>query len=245
MKRLAAFALACALSATAAAQEAFPLPPKEWPAPVHDNPIIPFLFVDRLEYRFTQGSDASLWDIQGWVGSDYHKLWLKSEGETRGARTEEGDVQALYARLIAPFWYLQAGVRAHLEPKPSRNSVVLAVQGLAPYWFEVEASTFLDEKGKLSARFEAEYDQLLTQRWILQPRIEANFSASRDEERGLGRGFNDVEIGLRLRYEFRRQFAPYIGVSWTRQLGATADIARGENEEVSEKAVVLGVRIWL
>ena len=245
MKHLVILLLASVLSATALAQQAdFPAPPKDWPAPVHDSPIIPFLFVDRLERRFTGGKDAALWDVQAWIGDDYNKFWLKSEGENEGARTEQGDVQALYARLLSPFWYLQAGVRAHLRPQPSRNSLVLALQGLAPYWFDVEASAFLDERGKLSGRFEAEYDQLLTQRWILQPRIETNFSASNDEERGLRRGFNDVEVGLRLRYELRRQVGPYIGVNWSRRLGATADLARNAGESVTERSFVLGIRIW-
>lgn len=233
-------------SATAwAQQERFPLPPKAWPAPVHDDPVFRFLLLDRLEYRAQKGADARVWDIQGWVGGDYNKLWLKSEGEKSvGGRTEEADVQALYARLFAPFWYFQAGVRAETRPTPTRNSLVLGVQGLAPYWFDVEASAFFAEGGKLSARLEAEYDFLISQRLILQPRVETGFAASSDAERGVGRGFNDVELGLRLRYEFTRQFAPYIGVNWTRKVGDTADLARSRGEDVTERGVVLGLRAW-
>lgn len=233
-------------SATAWAQQGrFPLPPSAWGPPVHDNPLIPFLLVDRLEYRAQKGADARVWDVQGSIGGDYNKLWIKSEGEkTVGGQTAEADLQALYARLISPFWYLQAGVRAQTRPTPSRNSLVLGVQGIAPYWFDVEASAFFAEGGKLSARLEAEYDFLLTQRLILQPRVETGFAASSDAERGVGRGFNDVEFGLRLRYEFTRQFAPYIGVNWSRKVGDTADLARRRGEDVKEYGVVVGLRAW-
>src|SRR5690606_4587096 len=124
------------------------------------------------------------------------------------------------------------------------NAAVIGIQGLAPYWFEVEASAYLAEGGDVSARFEAEYDILFTQRLILQPRFETGLAASRDRERGIGRGFNDVTLGLRLRYEIKREFAPYIGVTWTRALGETADFARREGEDINEFAVVAGVRMW-
>lgn len=245
MKGILAAVVLGASGTLAHAQEAtFPLPPAQWPEPVHDTPTIPFLFIDRLEYRFTQGTDVRMWDVQGWVGTDYNKLWIKSEGESSGSRTEQGDVQLLYARLVSPFWYMQAGVREHMRPSPSRESLVLAVQGLAPYWFDVEASAFVDTNGKVSGRFEAEYDLLLTQRLILQPRFETNFALSSDDARALGRGFNDVELGLRLRYEFDRRFAPYIGVNWSRKVGATASLAREQGETVRESAVVVGLRVW-
>lgn len=226
-------------------QDQFPLPLKTWPRPVMDQQTFAFLLIDRLEYRWQSGADLRVWDIQGWVGGDYNKLWLKSEGEdVAGGRTEQAEIEALYARLVAPFWYLQAGLREDMRPTPSRTSLVLGVQGLAPYWFDVEAATYLNQKGKLSVRFEAEYDVLLTQRLILQPRFDTAIAASSDRERGVGQGFNSVELGLRLRYEFRRQFAPYIGVTWSRKLGETADFARTEKQDVSETAVVAGVRVW-
>ncbi len=229
-----------------AAQGDFPLPPQNWPMPVEDHPIIPFLLGDFLEYRVQKGADARAWDAQAWVGGDYNKIWFKSEGEQgTTARTEQADLQALYARLISPFWYLQVGAREHFLPKPGRGSLVVGVQGLAPYWFDVEASVFLDQKGKVSARASLEYDLLFTQRLVLQPRFETNLSATTDEERGLGRGFNDIELGLRLRYEVWRQFAPYIGGNWTRRLGSTADLARQAQGDVSEASLVIGLRVWL
>lgn len=239
-----ALALAVAPFSALAQQDRFPLPPKEWPSPVTDRPMIPFVRLDRLEHRWQKGADAQVWDAEAWFGSDDNKLWLKSEGERiRGEGTEEADLQALYARRISPYWHLQAGVRRELRPSPAQNYGVLAIQGLAPYWFETEASLFF-RGGDVSGRLEAEYDQLLTQRLILQPRIETNFSGASDPERGVGSGINDVQLGLRLRYEVRREFAPYIGISWTRKVGDTADIALSRGEDVREYGIVAGVRIW-
>ena len=230
-------------SALAQQQDPYPLPPKEWPQPVMDTERFTFLLLDRLEYRARSGNDAWAWDAQAWWGGDSNKLWLKSEGEGewRGA-AGHADIQALYARRIAPYWHLQAGVRQEARPEPSRNTGVLAIQGLAPYWFGVEASLFFGNG--LSGRLEAEYDQLLTQRLILQPRVHTTFAGSADPERGIGSGVNDVELGLRLRYEIRREIAPYIGINWTRKLGGTADLARAEGHDVSERALVLGLRVW-
>ncbi|MFN2646042.1 MAG: copper resistance protein B [Burkholderiales bacterium] len=219
-------------SANAQQVDPYPLPPKEWPAPVMDNEPITFLLLDRFEYRAKSGEDAWAWGGQGWWGSYTNKLWLKTEGEgmLRGP-AERAEVQALYARRISTYWHVQAGVRHEARPEPSRNTGVIAIEGLAPYWFEVNASAFVGNG--LSGRLEAEYDQLLTQRWILQPRAELNFSGSADEERGVRSGLNEVELALRLRYELRREFAPYVGIGWTHRPG-----------EGSDTALVLGVRVW-
>lgn len=238
-----AVALVFAPSFARAQEDRFPLPPNEWRSPVMDRTIA-LLQIDRLEHRWQNGADAQVWDAEAWFGGDYNKLWLKTEGERiRGEGTEEADLQALYARRISPYWHLQAGVRREFRPSPAQNYGVLAIQGLAPYWFEIDASLFF-RGGDVSGSLEAEYDQLLTQRLVLQPRIETHFSGASDPERGIGNGINDVQIGLRLRYEVRREFAPYIGISWTRKVGETADIARSRDEDVHEYGIVAGVRIW-
>ena len=242
---VATLGVLAAFTAQAQQQDSFPLPPKEWAPPVMDQQIFPFLLIDRLETRSRKGEDLRVWDAQGWIGGDYEKLWLKTEGErTADGHTEEASVEALYARLISPFWYLQAGVRYEDSPSPSRTSLAFGVQGLAPYWFEVDATAYVNQKGKFSARLEAEYDLLLTQRLVLQPSAGTAFAGSAEAERGVGRGFNNLELGLRLRYEIRRQFAPYIGVTWSRKLGDTADLARNAGEGITEKAVVAGLRVW-
>ena len=239
-----ALALVLVASAALAQQDPFPLPPKEWPKPVMDTQRFTYLLLDRFEYRAQDGDDALVWDGQAWFGGDYNKLWLKSEGNySFGGRTEDAEVQALYARRITPYWHLQAGIRREMRPEPAQNYGVLALQGLVPYWFNVEASAFF-RGGEVSGRFEAEYDQLLTQRLILQPRVETNFAGSADRARSIASGFNDVSLGLRLRYEIKREFAPYIGVTWTRRLGNTADLARRAGQDVSDLAIVAGIRVW-
>lgn len=244
--RRGVFTLALLLMASAALaqQDPFPLPPKEWPKPITDTDRFGFLLLDRFEYRAQRGKDLAMWDAQGWVGGDYNKFWFKSEGEReRGVKTERAEIQALYARRVSPYWHLQAGLRQDARPTPSRTTGVLAVQGLAPYWFSVEAMAFF-RAGEVSGRVEAEQDILLSQRLVLQPRIETVFASSADPERGVGRGLNHVELGLRLRYEIRREFAPYIGINWTRRLGDTADLARHAGENVGELAIVTGFRLW-
>lgn len=209
------------------------------------DPLFGLLLIDQLEYRWNEGTDSTNWNAQGWFGGDYNRVWLKTDGASLSdGSVEEAEGQLLYSRLVAPFWDFQAGLRYDEKPKPSRSYAVLGVQGLAPYWFELEAAAFVSEKGDVSARLEAEYDLLLTQRLIVQPRFETNLVAQKVEELGIGQGFSDVELGLRLRYEIRREFAPYVGVSWARKLGDTADFARQAGEDADNFAVVAGVRVW-
>lgn len=227
-----------------AQDDRFPLPPKEWPSPVMDQERFSLLLLDRLEYRTQKGVDGVYWDAQGWYGGDINKLWLKSEGQKIiGGRTEEADLQVLYARRIAPFWHVQGGLRSEMQPGPTKNYGVLTLQGIAPYWFAMETSAFI-RGGSITGRIEAEYDQLLTQRLILQPRINSSFSTTADRARGVGRGINDVELSLRLRYEIKREIAPYIGITWSRKFGETSDITRGRGENVTSTAVVIGLRVW-
>lgn len=221
-----------------------------WPEPVEDNQIFSMLLVDQLEYRNNEGQDTLNWDAQGWVGTDYNKLWLRTEGEDgrSGGGGGEWEVQALYSRMVAPFWDFQTGLRYDRlyggGQDRDRGFAVIGFEGLAPYWFEVTPALFVSQDGDVSARVSASYDLLFTQRLILQPRFEINAAAQRVEEFEAGRGINDVELGLRLRYEIKREFAPYVGVSWTRKLGDTADMARSEGGETSDFAVVAGLRFW-
>lgn len=201
--------------------------------------------VDQLEARFQEGRDGYLWDAQGWYGGDIDKLWIKTEGEgSFGEETEEAEVQALWSRAITPWFDVQAGLRYDFRPDPERGHLVVGLQGLVPYMFEVDAAAFVSDEGDVSARVEAEYDVLITQRLILQPRAEVNLAAQEVRELGIGSGINDIELGLRLRYEFAREFAPYVGAEWERKLGETADFARDEGEGVDDLFFVTGVRIW-
>ncbi|PKP68083.1 MAG: copper resistance protein B [Alphaproteobacteria bacterium HGW-Alphaproteobacteria-5] len=208
--------------------------------------LVSLVLVDRLEYQTNEGNDLVLWDAQGWIGGDINKFWVKTEGEylLDGDQFEEAQFQGLYSRAISSFWNLQAGIRHDIKPGPSRTFGVAGVQGLAPQWFEVDAAAFVSEDGDIEARVETEYDLLVTQRLIIQPRAELNFAAQDVEEYDIGAGLSTAELGLRLRYEIKRELAPYIGVSWTRSVGRTADFARGNGEDVSSTSLVAGVRLW-
>lgn len=202
--------------------------------------------IDRLEASFGDGNEGYLWDLQGWTGGDINRFWWKSEGGGDfGGGLEDAEFQALYGRAITPFWDIQAGIRQDVRPDgPDTTHAVLGFQGLAPHWWEVDAAAFLSTDGDLTARIEAEYDQRITQRWILQPRIEVEASAGEIPELDLGSGLTSVEAGLRLRYEIRKEFAPYLGVEWSRMLGETADRLVAAGGEPEDTRVVVGLRAW-
>jgi copper resistance protein B len=199
---------------------------------------------DRLEYRAREDVDGYLWDVQGFYGGDSDKFWFKSEGEgSFGEGFEGAEIQALWSHAIGPWWDVQLGVRQDLVG-PERTLAVVGVQGLAPYLFEIDAAAFLSNKGDLTARIEAELDQRITQRLILQPRAEIALSAQDIPELGIGSGIDRVELGLRLRYEFAREFAPYIGVEQEWLVGGSADYAMIVGEDPSVTNYVVGVRFW-
>lgn len=203
-----------------------------------------WLQADRAEYRARGGQDAYLWDVQGYYGGDLDKFWFKSEGEGNfGGELESAEVQGLWSHAIGPWWDLQAGVRQDLTG-PERTHAVVGIQGLAPYLFEVDAAAFLSTEGDITARIEAELDQRITQRLILQPRAELNLAAQDIPELGVGAGLDRAELGLRLRYEFTRQFAPYVGIEQEWKVGGSADYARAAGEDPSVTNFVFGVRFW-
>ena len=200
---------------------------------------------DRIEAGTGDGDDTYAWDLQGWYGGDIDKLWLKSEGEGgRGGGLASAEMQLLYSRAVSPFFDAQFGVRHDFRPDPERSYLVAAVQGLLPYTFDVEATAFLSEKGDLSGRLEGEYDLRISQRLVLQPRVEINFAIQDVPSLHVGSGIGSVEGGLRLRYEIRREFAPYLGMEWERKVGDTADLAQAAGEERRSFAVLAGARFW-
>lgn len=212
-------------------------------AQMEDDPVLTLFRVDQLEVR-DRGHSNINWKLDGWIGRDLNKLWFKAEGERDDGETEDNELQLLYSRAIAPYWDLQLGVRHDFDPSPERSWAVIGVQGLAPYFFEIDTALFIGESGQTAFRFEAEYELLLTQQWVLTPELEANFYGRNDEEIGVGSGFSDLELGLRLRYEVTRKFAPYIGVNWERKFGNTADLARQDGETREETEFVIGMRAW-
>lgn len=211
---------------------------------MHDSAINSFFLLDKLEYQDADEGSALAWEASGWVGGDINRLWIRSEGERTNGVTEDAELQLLYGRSVSPWWDVVAGVRQDFQPGSPQTWGAFGIQGMALYDFEAEATAFIGENGQAAARLEGEYDILLTNRLILQPTAEANFYGKNDPERGVGSGLANTEVGLRLRYEIVRQFAPYIGVTWNRSYGKTADLIRDEGGDVDEARFVAGIRLW-
>jgi len=206
-----------------------------------EDPFETLVLLDRLE---AQDGDVASWDLKAWAGRDLDKLVVRSEGERASGQTTHADVELLWARAIGPWWDLVAGLRHDIDPGPSRDWAAIGLQGVAPYAFDVEATAYLGEAGQMSMRFEAEYELLLTQRWILQPVVELDWYRRDDPERALGSGWSSLDLGLRLRYEIHRKFAPYVGVEWHKLFGDTADFASASGDDSRETTAVIGLRAW-
>ena len=211
---------------------------------VHDSAINTYFLADKLEWQDADDASTLAWDLSGWIGGDIDRLWLRSEGERSNGKTEDAEIQALWGHAVSPWWDVVTGVRQDFKPGAPQTWAAFGLQGMVLYNFEAEATAFLGENGQSALRLEGDYDILLTNRLILQPTAELNVYGKNDPQRGIGSGLANTEAGLRLRYEFRREFAPYIGVTWNRTYGHTADYAREEGEDRSEARLVLGVRLW-
>jgi len=203
------------------------------------------VMLNLAELQAHRGRDGYRWDGEAWIGGDRNRLFVKSEGEgTFHEGVGDAEVQALYSRAVGPYFSLQAGIRQDFRSGPNRTYATLGFEGLAPYMFETEGAVFVSQKGDILGRLEGWYDEHLTQRLVLQPRVELNLSAQNVPENRYGPGLVDAELGLRLRYEIRREFAPYVGVSWERKTGRTADYAREDGERVGGASFVAGIRFW-
>lgn len=218
-------------------------------AQVMDRAVYTYLAVDELEYVPGAAGEPMTLDGQLWTGGDYNRLWIKAEGE-RATVSSGGayEAQLLYGRFVASYWDAQLGLRVDAERGAGetdlRAHLVLGLQGLAPYWFELEPALFVSQDGDVSARLETSYDLLFTQRLILEPEMEANLALQDVPEWGVGSGLGDLELSGRLRYEIVRELAPYLGFTWHRRMGESADLARAAGGVVSETSMVVGVRAW-
>lgn len=211
---------------------------------MHGHSVLASVIVDRLEQFHGDNANGQAIDAQAWYGSDLDKLWFKLDGERSDGRLGATRSEVLWNHAFAPYWGWQAGVRHDSGEGPARNWAAFGFQGLSPYWFDVEATAYVGESGRTALRLETEYELLLTQRLILQPDVEVNFYGKNDPARGIGSGLSDIDVGLRLRYEVTRKFAPYVGVVWSRKFGKTADYARTDFGQVEDTQLVAGVRLW-
>lgn len=217
-----------------------------WPSPMDDNHVFTYFIFNQLEGRTTGPEATFRWDGQGWIGANYNKLWLKSEGKVTGGKMSDGDQEVLYDRPIPHLRYLdwQAGVRVDLDSGPTRTWGAIGIEGLAPYFFDIEPTVYFRDGGHLAGRLSGSYNLYVTQRLILQPQIEMNFYGKRDPGRGIGTGLSDLDGGLRLGYQISRKFAPYIGFTFSSTFGETATFARQAGEPVHASRVVFGIWVW-
>lgn len=222
--------------------------PYDLPAPrqlrLADEHNFASLLVDRLEAVRTSDISSAAYDVQAWYGRDYDRAVLKAEGYYDNGDFEEASTELLWGHAVAVFWNSQLGLRYDSGEGPSRSWLAFGIQGLAPFWFEVDATAYVGEGGRTAANVAAEYEVLFTQKLILQPRIEADFYGKDDNERGIGSGLSEVKAGLRLRYEIRRELAPYVGVEWAGMFGGTADYNRAADLDTKETRAMAGIRFW-
>lgn len=202
------------------------------------------ILFDRLESVRTRDNSSTAYDMQAWFGRDYDRLVLKAEGEVDGGKLQDASTDLLWGHAVATYWDTQVGMRYDSGVGPNRSWLAFGVQGLSPYWFNVEAAGYVGEQGRSAFRLRAEYELLLTQKLILTPRIESNLYGKRDPEKELGSGLSDYSLGVRLRYEIKRGFAPYIGVERVSLVGGTADYARAAGADATATRVVAGLRFW-
>lgn len=210
---------------------------------VHDRAINYFVLFDQLEWQIDNASGAN-WDTKAWVGGDLNRIWIHSEGASEKSRVEEAEVHVTYGRSFARWWDVVAGVRHDVRPGPGQTWGTIGLQGLAPQFFDIQATLYVGESAATLARFEAEYELLLTNRLVLQPLVELNIYGKDIADRGIGAGLSSAEGGLRLRYEFRREVAPYIGLVWHRKFGGTADFSRAAGKDIGGWRVAMGLRTW-
>jgi len=208
------------------------------------DPMLSKVQLDSLEYVHGREGAAQAWNLRAWAGHSLDRVWLRSEGTRSQGRIEDGDAELLWGHAVSPWWDLMLGARHDLGPGPARNWLAAGVQGIAPYQFDVEVTAYLGPGGRSALRVRASQDWLFTQRLILAPEFELNGYGRSDPARGRGAGIADASLTLRLRYEFSRKFAPYVGYAWVRHWGTTADKAGSLGRPVLDRQILLGLRLW-
>ncbi len=202
------------------------------------------LIVDRLEAVSGRDNSSLAYELQAWYGRTFDRVTLKAEGDVDSGRLQESETELLWSHAVATFWDTQLGVRYDAGVEPDRKWLAAGIQGLAPYWFEVNATAYVGEHGDSALKLSGEYELLLTQRLILRPQMQAILYGQSDYVRQTGSCLSELQVRQRIRYEFTRQFAPYIGVEWTGKFGGTADFAKAASEHTDDTRWVAGLRMW-
>jgi copper resistance protein B len=211
---------------------------------VHDRATNYYILVDQFEWQSGASANGPSIDTRGWVGRDRDRLWFRAEGDGADGQVEEAQTHFLYGRQISRWWDIVGGIRQDFRPGPAQTWAAFGVQGLAPYQFELQATAYIGASGRTHVRFEVEYELLLTNRLIAQPLFETEIYGKSDPEHGFGAGLTTTDLGVRLRYEFRREFAPYVGITWKKKWGETADLAEAAGDDRGAARFVTGLRLW-
>ena len=225
------------------ATEDIPMP---FPGAMHmvDDPFLTKIIIDRFEIIDSDEDDKPvLLEAEAWFGKDLNKLWLKTEVEQVGSETEEANLDVLYSRAISPYWDAQVGIRKDFKPV-DREWFAVGLKGVAPYYFDIDTTLYFGKGGRTAASLSGEYELMLSQKTAIVPELELNFFGQDDPEMGVGSGLSDANFSLRLQHEFRREFAPYFGITWTKLFGGTADYARDEGEDTNDARLMVGVHAW-
>jgi copper resistance protein B len=217
-----------------------------WKPPVEDNRFYAHVLFDQLEDRTSGSGSALRWDGEAWIGTDTNRLWLKSEGFLKSGAMSDGDQEALYDRPIPRMRYFdaQVGVREDLDSGPRRTWGAIGIEGLAPHFFQFQPTFYFRDGGNVAGRLGGSYDLLITQRLVVQPEAELNFYSKSDPGRRMGSGLSDLDTGIRVRYEIRRKFAPYVGFAYAGKYGGTATYACQAGEALDSPTFVFGIRVW-
>jgi copper resistance protein B len=213
--------------------------------PVQDQRVYAHALLEQFEYRAGGSDSVSRWDGEAWLGTDTNRLWIRSEGEVnRHGEVADGQQELLYDRPITSFFDLQTGLRLDLDSAAGRAWAAIGVEGLAPEFLHVSAAAYAGDGGRFAAKLQLSCDELVTQRWILQPELELNAYSADDPSRRIGSGVSDLDAGLRLRYEIHRKLAPYLGLGFRRAFARTAQYARADGDPAGTFSVLLGIRTW-
>lgn len=209
-----------------------------------DDPLLTYWKTHKLDYFQHDGEDIFAIESDFWIGKDLHKFWLKTEVEQEAGEIEELDLQALYSKAVSPYWDLQMGIRHQFKLPEERSWAVIGLHGLAPYYFEIDTALYIGEDGAIAASFSAEYEMLITQQWILSPELEIYAYGQNDIVNRIGSGISDISLGLRLRYEFIRDFSVYAGFEHNKQYGQTAKYSKLDGKAEEENNFLIGISFW-
>lgn len=245
-----AVTMTVAVSAGAAPASGTPAAPASMPSyidgvmPVMEQGIWVHGLLNQFEGRLAGADSSFRWDGEAWVGGDYNRLWLRSEGTVTKGRMDDGDQELLYSRSVSTYFDIQGGIRIDLDSGPTRSWGAFGIQGLALYQFEVQATGYVSDQGRFAGRFEGSYDIPITNRLILQPQVELNLYSKSDEARGNGAGLSDIDTGLRLRYEIWRKFAPYVALTYDGYFYQARRFAQQHDEAAGRARLTFGIRSW-